>query len=159
VIVVESRHNATGFNAAFLVLDVIDRAMLGAILAKPTTTDGELGRMIGLSRTAVNYRRNRPVFRRAIDEHSLDALTILRRNQSRAASRLGQLVDSDSEPIALAAAREHLRPILQREGAGDGGSSWDTEFADFLQLSFEQREGDKALPSGEPIPVGKGSTS
>ncbi len=135
-------------------LDEVDRAILQIVISRPATIDREVGVLVGLSREAVNRRRNRPVFAKALEEAQLDALTIIQRNQAHAARKLGQLTRSQDDRIALSAASLHVQPILRQAGkAGqeDGAAS----FASFLNDAAnwrKQRTAPAAEAASSPTP-------
>lgn len=111
-------------------LDAVDRQMLQLVLAQPSITDTQIGAVVGLGRQAVNKRRNRRAFERAVKNEQLDALAILQRNQPKAARVLGELLASKDEDIQFKAAREHLLPLTRGdEIAGDAADA----FARFLE--------------------------
>lgn len=131
-------------------LDEVDRAILQIIIARPATIDREVGVLVGLSREAVNRRRNRPVFARALEEAQLDALTIIQRNQAHAARRLGQLARSSDDRIALSAASLHVQPLLRR-AATSGNQDGAAVFAGFLNDAANWRK-QRAAPATETAP-------
>lgn len=127
-------------------LDDVDRAMLAVLEAKPAATDQELARAVGLVRETCNRRKHRPAFQKALKLLRLEALEVFRQNQAKAARRLGELVDSSDEEVALRASTEHLKPLLRKEDAG-GGESGAEAFARLLEDAYSFRERKKATPA------------
>lgn len=138
-------------------LDEVDRAILQIVISRPATIDREIGVLVGLSREAVNRRRNRPVFARALEEAQLDALTIIQRNQAHAARRLGQLTRSKDDRIALSAASLHVQPLL-REAGKTGGQDGAATFASFLGDAANWRKQRTAPATAEASPAPPGET-
>lgn len=106
------------------VLDEVDKGILGIVLQRPATTDREIGVLVGLSREAVNRRRNRPAFAKALQESQLDALTIIQSNQATAARTLGTLLADTDPRLRLSAASIHIQPLLRSAPkAGEDGAA------------------------------------
>ncbi len=126
-------------------LDDVDRAMLAVLEAKPAATDQELATAVGLVRETCNRRKRRRAFQKALEMLRLEALDVFRGNQRKAARRLGELVDSKDEDVAIRASLEHLKPLLRKEDAG-GGESGAEAFARLLEDAYSFRERKKAAP-------------
>jgi len=106
------------------------KKILALQLNKPAMRDADLAGALGLTRTYVNEVRNTPAYKAVYESMTLDALSIIQGNKTKAARKLGKLIDSLDDQVALKACIEHLRAELQRPN----GSSDDSEtFSTFLQ--------------------------
>lgn len=137
-------------------LDEVDRAILQIVISRPATIDREVGILVGLSREAVNRRRNRPVFAKALEEAQVSALEIITRNQAHAARKLGKLVGSADDRIALSAASIHVQPLL-RQAAKTGNQDGAATFASFLSDAANWRK-QRTAPAGQATPAPPGET-
>lgn len=111
-------------------LNETGKQILALQLNKPKMRDAELAGALGLTRSYVCQVRNTPAYKAAYEAMTLDALSIIQGNKTKAARKLGKLIDSMDDQVALKACIEHLRAELQRPN----GSSDDSEtFSTFLQ--------------------------
>ena len=133
-------------------LDELDRAILQVVLQRPGTTDTEIGILVGVARETVNRRKNRPLFRKALDEAQLDALTIIQRNQAAAARKLGQLVTSTDPRLAFSAASLHVAPLL-RQAAKQGTEDAGQTLANFLANAAAWRKQQTPAAAGATVPA------
>lgn len=124
---------------AALELDPTDLAILGHALNHPGLTQEQLGDLVGLRRQAVNERMNAPKFKRALEAAGRTALEIFEANKAKAARKLGALIDSPDDRVAIRAAIAHMWPEIHREDKGSGG-----DFVAFIQEAFERATGAQA---------------
>lgn len=116
--------------------DDVDKKILGIVLAAPGTTDAEIGLVVNLTRESVNRRRHRPKFQQVIAEAQLDALSILSRNQSKAARELGNLLTNPDAGIRFRAAFAQLAPVIRKQGESAGAEG---AFAAMLDAAAKYR--------------------
>lgn len=128
----EKRRRAAIAKAA-LELDHVDGEILRLMLQYPKITQEAIGDAIGLSRKQVNGRINAPKFQNALQVATRSALEIFESNKARAARKLGSLLDSKDEHIAIRAAIAHMWPHIHGE-AKDGSAS---DFVTFIQEAYE----------------------
>jgi hypothetical protein len=94
-------------------LDEVDALMIQEILKNPAITDDALVKIVRISRSRINIRRNRPTFRLAIMEYMKPTKTIIREAQPEAARALRRKLKSNDEAVVVRAASELLSPILK----------------------------------------------
>lgn len=64
---ITERHNTAQLGEGEAWLDELDMGILTSAMEHPSWTDKEIGEHFGVSREAINRRRNRPAFRAAIE--------------------------------------------------------------------------------------------
>jgi predicted DNA-binding protein (UPF0251 family) len=131
---------------AAIELDAKDAEILRLHVTYPALTQEQLGEFVGLGRQAVNERMNAAKFKRAIEIASRTAVEIFEGNKAAAARKLGALINSIDDRVALRAAVAHLWPMIhsQKEGSGD-------QFVQFIQEAFElAKAGEASSNSAAP---------
>jgi hypothetical protein len=130
---------------AAIELDPVDVLILQHQVLRPWLTQEQIGDLVGLGRQAVNERINAPKFQRAIAEAGRSALEIFQSNQSRAARKLGKLIDDPDSRVAIRAAIAHMWPHIHADSNAKTGD----DFVKFLQEAFDKAEADKVAAGGE----------
>lgn len=98
--------------------DDVDKILFATLSRYPETTKTDLADLVGLSRSAVAKRLDKPAFRRAMEEFLGTLEEHICRVQLAAIRRLGALVQSKDEKVALDACRFALTRVLGAEGGG-----------------------------------------
>jgi hypothetical protein len=95
-------------------LDGIDSVILKHLVKYPSSSNQDLGDLVGLTERAIRARRAKPEFDRAYKELTATTEAHLKEAARRAASRLKRLVDDEDKDIALAAIKMALSPYINK---------------------------------------------
>ena len=110
-----------------LELDDVDRWVVYYKCTEPTWSLSAIAKEIGVSKATVFRRAQRPAVLDAIAEATQDLSTLLSKAKIKAARRIGRLVDSVDEGIALQATKTLLAAELQ-PGQVDGDGRFPVKF-------------------------------
>lgn len=121
---------------ATIELDTTDVRIIEHLVLRPWLTQEAIGDLVGLSRQSVNERVNAPKFQRAIAESAKSALQIFESNKAKAARKLGLLLDSIDDRVAIRAAIAHMWPHIHAEG----GKTGDEDFVSLLKEAADKAE-------------------
>jgi predicted DNA-binding protein (UPF0251 family) len=140
----EKRRRAAVAKAA-LTLDQVDAEILRLLLQHPSITQEQIGEVIGFTRQTVNERINAPKFQAALQVAARSALEIFESNKARAARKLGALIDSPDDHVAIRASIAHMWPHIHGElkdkTAGD--------FVTFIQEAYELAQQGRPAPAAD----------
>jgi hypothetical protein len=91
--------------------DDLDQSIAAILIASPSMTDAELGDRVGLSRQAVNKRRNSASLKRLLNDQYAISTDNIKRLISKSLKTLEECLDSPDERIRLAAALPLIKLI------------------------------------------------
>ncbi len=136
---------------AAITFDEVDKAILQLKIQHPGITQKTIAEVLGYTRQQINVRINAAKFKRALDEIAMTAIQVFESNQARAARKLGLLIDSVDETVAIRASIAHLWPIIHRDPAATTGQ----DFVKFVNEAFELAQANR----GKLKPAGGGTGS
>lgn len=150
----EARKRAAIAKAA-VELDHVDGRILELMLKYPKITQEQIGDIVGLTRQTVNERVNADKFQNALKLATRAALEIFQGNQAAAARKLGALIHSKDDRIAVRASIAHLWPFIHGDKAGGGGE----DFVAFIQEAYElaQEKGKGTPAEDQPAETAEGT--
>ena len=107
----------------------------------PNLTQKQIGEQIGFSREAVTARINAARFQRALAIAKRPALEIFQTHKAAAARRLGDLIHSEDERVALRACIAHLWQFIHGDDAVEKGAfvTWCQEAFKLANQTTEER--------------------
>lgn len=92
-------------------LNGVDKQILQIIVDHPRLSNTAIGKMIGISESAIQRRRNKPAFLKAYSDLMATTDDLLKRAQKVAARRLIALIKDPDKKIALEATKMALSPL------------------------------------------------
>jgi hypothetical protein len=132
---------------AALELDHVDAEILRLMLMHPGITQKQIGDMIGLTRKQIRVRLKAAKLKRALEIANRSALEIFQGNQAAAARRLGELIHSRDEHVAIRATIAHLWGFIHQEKGNMGAD----QFVAFIQEAFELAQASSSSPAAVPM--------